>query len=294
MSRADVLQLAPRLTAIISHGELAVDEELLDRAPRLRIVASVSSGVDQLDLELMARRGVYATNARAHFAAATADCTLGLMLALLRRLPEGDRFVRSGRWRKFQPGRWDGILLHGKTLGLVGNGSIGRAVAARARAFGMKVIFHQRTPVADSSYRPLHRLLAEADIVSLHVPLNADSRGLIDDRRLRQMKRGAWLINLSRGQVVDEAALIRALDSGRLGGAALDVFAREPHVPAALRRHANVVLTPHLGGGTRESRHQAWSACVGDVARVLSGRRPLNPRNVPAPKNLLAPSILSQ
>lgn len=282
MPRVKVLQQAPELAAIISQGELRVDKELLDRAPQLQIVASASVGVDMLDLELMTLRGIFATNAPSHIAEATADCTLALLLALLRRLPEADRHVRAGRWRKFQPGRWDGALLRGKTLGLVGNGTIGRAVAVRARGFGLKVIHYQRTPGSAPGYRSLERLLAEADIVSLHVPLNADSRRLMNAARLRRMKRGAWLINVSRGQVVDESALIRALKSGRLAGAALDVFAREPRVPAALRRRHDVVLTPHLGGGTRESRLAAWKACVANVARVLAGHRPRNLLNAPA------------
>ncbi|MCW5549277.1 MAG: D-glycerate dehydrogenase [Opitutaceae bacterium] len=279
--RAEVLRLAPKLSAIISQGELQVDAELLARAPGLRIVASASVGVDKLDLGLMARHGVYATNAPDYFVEATADFTLGMIIALLRRLPKADRYVRAGQWRSFQPGAWDGRLLRDKTLGLVGYGAIGRAVARRAAGFGLKVIHYQRTRTAAPGYTPLNSLLARADIVSLHVPLNQDSRGMIGAAQLRKMKRGACLVNISRGPVLDEAALIKALASGRLSGAALDVFADEPRVPLALRRRDNVVLTPHMGGGTRESREQSCLTCARNVALVLAGRRPDNLQNLP-------------
>ncbi len=281
MPRAEVLRLAPKLAGIISQGELDIDRELLDRAKGLRIVASASVGVDRLDLKLMEQRGVYATNAPDYFVEATADFTLGMIIALLRRIPAADLYVRANQWRNFQPGAWDGTLLRGKVLGLIGYGAIGRAVAARAGAFGLRVLHHRRTPSSESGHTSLPRLLAAADIVSLHTPLNAASRGLINAARLRRMKRGAWLINASRGPVVDETALIRALDSGHLAGAALDVFADEPRVPAALRNHRNVVLTPHMGGGTGESRQHARLTCIRNVALALSGLRPGNLMNNP-------------
>ena len=282
MPRAEVLRLAPDLAGIINQAELRVDRELLGLAPHLRIVANVAIGVDNLDLPLMATHGVYATNTPHAFVEATADHTLGLILALARRLPEADRFVRSGSWQGFQPGVWDGALLAGKTLGLVGYGAIGRAVESRALAFGLRVLHYRRTPDPDPGYTPLDELLRESDFVSLHVPLNAASTRLIDAARLHRMKRGAGLINVSRGQVVDEAALVAALRSGHLAGAGLDVFENEPQVHPELLAMNNVVLTPHIGGGTRESRHQARHFCAENVARVLSGRRPLSALNEPA------------
>lgn len=281
MPRADVLRLAPKLDAIISQGELSVDSELLTRAPRLRIVASASVGVDKLDLTLMAQRGVYATNAPDYFVEATADYTLGAIIALLRRLPAADRFVRGGHWRRFQPGAWDGVLLRGKVLGLIGYGAIGQAVERRALGFGLHVLHYARTPTKRRGYTQLNQLLLRSDIVSLHVPLNPDSRGLMGKERIRQMKRGAYLINVSRGPVVDEAALLEALQSGHLGGAALDVFAEEPRVSLALRRQKNTVFTPHLGGGTAESRQESRLTCAGNVALALTGHRPNNLKNHP-------------
>lgn len=286
MPRSEVLRWAPKVAAIICRGELQVDAELLERAPHLRIVASASVGVDKLDLARMERQGVFATNAPDYFVEATADYTLGAIISLLRRLNEADRYVRRGQWRSFQPGAWDGALLRGKVLGLVGYGAIGQTVARRAAGFGLEVIHYRRTPSRDAGYTPLEQLLARSDIVSLHVPLNEDSRALIDEQRLRRMKPGACLVNVSRGQVVDEPALISALESGRLAGAALDVFADEPRVPLALRRLPNTLLTPHIGGGTVESRRHSSLTCARAVARVLSGQRPDNLKNNPSAGSL--------
>ncbi|MEN9402723.1 MAG: hypothetical protein RL091_1426 [Verrucomicrobiota bacterium] len=280
--RAEVLRLAPDLTGIINQAELRVDAELLALAPKLRIVANIAIGVDNLDLNLMARHGVYATNTPHAFVDATADLTLGMMLALARRLLDADRYVRSGAWTNFQPGAWDGALLGGKTLGIVGYGSIGQAVERRARAFGMRVVHYRRSTSTAPGSVSLDQLLRESDFVSLHMPLNADSQRLFTAERLARMKRGAYLINASRGRVVDEAALVAALQSGHLAGAGLDVFENEPQVHPGLLGRNDVVLTPHIAGGTRESRHNARHFCAENVARVLSGRPPVNALNQPA------------
>lgn len=283
MSREDVLKHAPTAAAIINQGELRVDRELLDAAPRLRIVANVAIGVDNMDRPLMASRGVFASNAPHAFVDATADLAFALVLAVARRLVEADRYARAGSWKSFQPGVWDGVLLQGKTLGLVGYGAIGRAVAARALAFGMRVLHYRRTPTGAPGYTTLDALLAESDFVSLHLPLNQDSRGLFNAACFSRMKRGAFLINTARGRVVEEQALVDALQSGHLAGAGLDVFEDEPRIHPALPAMKNVVLTPHLGGGTHESRCQARLVCIQDVARVLAGQPPLYPCNDPVP-----------
>lgn len=277
MPRAEVLRLAPTLAGIINQAELRVDAELLAAAPRLRVVANVAMGVNNLDLPALRARGIVATNVPEAFTESTADCTLGLILAVARRLVEADRYVRAGSWRGFQPGAWDGLLLSGRTLGLVGYGRIARAVEHRARAFGLEVIHYRRTPDGSPGYAPLEDLLARADIVSLHTPLNAESDRLIDAARLARMKRGAILINMARGRVVDEAALVAALQSGHLAGAGLDVFEDEPRVHPVLPTLPQVVLTPHLGGGTTQSRHEARLLCARNVAAVLQGRPALTP-----------------
>lgn len=281
MPRAEVLRLAADADAIVNQAELRVDAELLDAAPRLKIVANVALGTDNLDLELMARRGLWATNAPEAFVDATADCTLGLLLGVARRLHEADAYIRAGHWSGFQPGVWDGILLRGKTLGIVGLGKIGRAVAQRATAFGMRILGHSRRACADGSGVSLDTLLAESDVVSVHVPLTPETRHLFGPREFALMKGGAILLNMSRGRVVDEAALVQALESGHLAGAGLDVFAKEPQVHPALLRMPNVLLTPHIGGGTRESRLAARQLCAQNVALVLQNREPATPVNRP-------------
>ena len=283
MSRDEVMWHAPGLQGIINQAELQVDEALLDAAPQLRIVANVAIGVDNLDLDLMEKRGVWATNVPDAFVESTADCTLALILNLARRISQADRYVRAGQWPQdgFQPGVWDGMLLAGKTLGIIGYGRIGKAVAKRASAFDMRVIHHRRTRTDDPAFRSLDDLLAEADVVSLHTPLTASAHHLIDAARLRQMKRGAILINMARGAVAHEQALVDALLAGEIAGAALDVFEFEPKVHPALLQMPNVCLTPHIGGGTRESRAAARRLCAENVAAVLRGGRPLTPVNNP-------------
>lgn len=281
MPREEVLLLAPSLDGIINQAELRVDAELLERSPRLRIVANVARGYDNFDLERMSQRGVWATNAGDVFSESTADATLALILAVTRRIAEADRFVRRGQWKGFQPGLWDGMLLAGKTLGIVGYGSIGQAVRRRAEAFGMRVIFHRRTTTGDPAQKCLDEVIAESDILSLHCALTPETRGLVDGERLRHMKPGAILVNMARGPVVCEDALVAALTAGQLAGAGLDVFEREPAVHPRLLEMEQVVLTPHLGGGTRESRAAARRICAENVAAALRGQTPSHALNHP-------------
>jgi glyoxylate reductase len=281
MSRAELLRMAPTLAGILNQGELRGDSELLDSAPQLRVVANMSIGTDNLDLAALSLRGVWATNVPHVFAESTADCAMGLMLAVSRRLVEADTFVRGGTWSQFQPGRWDGPQLGGRTLGIVGFGKIGRAVGRRAEAFGMRVVHHTRRPTGESGYRALDDLVREADVVCLCLPFNADSNRLFDAARITRMKRGAILINVARGKIVEEGALVAALQSGHLYGAGLDVFENEPAVHPALLGMRQVVMTPHLGGGTIESRRIGRLHAAANIAAVLQGQRPLSPVNEP-------------
>lgn len=281
MPRAEVLRLAPELDGIINQAELRVDAELLEAAPRLKVVANVALGTDNMDLPLMASQGVWATNVLESFVDSTADCTMGLILCVARRLVEADRYVRSGRWKSFQPGVWDGMTLAGKTLGIIGYGRVGRAVEKRASAFGMNVIWNRRTFSADPGFRDLEQLLSESDFVSLHTPLTVETRHLLNAGRFARMKKGARLINMARGKVVDESAMVNALATGQLGGAGLDVFEFEPEVHPELLRSDQVVLTPHLGGGTQEARRSARLLCAQNVAAILTGKSPFTPVNDP-------------
>lgn len=281
LGRSEVIAALAEAVAIVNQSELRVDDELLASGPNLRIIANISRGFDNLDLEAMTRRGVWGSNVPDAFIAPTAEVTLGLILMVTRKLAEGAAFVRAGEWSSFEPGRWDGQTLVGKTIGLIGFGKIGQAVADRAASFGLDVIYYARTKVSHPIARrvPLDELLERADIVSLHVPLTPETRHLFDDATFSRMKPGAILINTSRGAVVEEAALIRALDTGRIAGAGLDVCEFEPRIPEELRRRTNVVITPHLGGGTRESRRAAREHAIANVVNVLAGHSPLSPLN---------------
>jgi glyoxylate reductase len=253
-----------------------VDAETLDRFPALRVVANYGAGYDLVDVEACRARGVAVTNTPGVTAAATADLTFGLILAVRRRIAAGDRFVRTGRWGSGwadEPLKGDEVS--GATLGIVGLGRIGRAVAQRALGFDMRVLHTRRTPDGEPGYRELDDLLAEADVVSLHVPLTDETRGLVDARRLALMRDGACLVNTSRGPVVDEPALVAELVSGRLR-AGLDVFAHEPDVPSELFGLDNVVMTPHLGTATQATREAMTRVLVDNLLAAERGEDPPN------------------
>jgi glyoxylate reductase len=284
-------EVRPHLTdceALVTWGFLRVDEALLDDAPRLRIVANVAVGYDNLDVAALERRGIWATNTPTDFAVPTAEVALGLMISVMRRIAEGERYVRAGAWQAPVPGRFDGPSLAGKRLGLVGFGAIAREVAVRARAFGMDVTYHarRRAPgeverALGATWLPFDDLLATADVLSLHVPLTDQTRHLIDAAALARMKPSAYLVNTARGKVVDEAALIRALRDGGLAGAGLDVFEGEPEVPGALLELPNVAIAPHLGGASIEGRRAAQRTALANVLAVLRDGDPLTPVNRP-------------
>jgi glyoxylate reductase len=247
-----------------------VDERTLELLPSLRVVANYGVGYDDVDVEACARHGVAVTNTPGVLDAATADLAFALVLAVRRRIVEGDRHVRDGRWGSgWAEPSFLGDEVSGATIGIVGFGRIGRAVARRAQAFDMRVLHARRHP--DDESTPLDELLAEADVVSLHVPLTEETRGLIDARRLGLMRDGACLVNTARGAVVDEEALVRELVAGRLR-AGLDVFAHEPRVPRELLDLPNVVLTPHVGSATGATREAMTRVLVDNLLAARVGR----------------------
>lgn len=256
-----------------------VDAPLLEGAPRLRHLASYGIGVNHLDLGACRARGLCVTNTPDVVTAATADHAWALLLAAARRVAEGDRVIRAGGWTSVDPGWMLGTEVSGKTLGLVGFGRIGQAVAQRAAGFGMRLLYAapREAGFPGAQRVELDALLEASDLVSLHVPLTPATDGLIDRARLARMKPGAILVNTARGQVVDDAALAEALASGRLAAAGLDVFREEPRVPEAFLRLPNVVLTPHLGSGTRETRTAMTRMVLDEVARVAAGEAPRHP-----------------
>jgi lactate dehydrogenase-like 2-hydroxyacid dehydrogenase len=251
---------------------------------RARIVANFGVGYNHIDMKAARRLGFVVTNTPDVLTDDTADLAIALMLAVARRMGEGERQLRAGNWTGWRPTHLMGTRVTGKTLGIVGFGRIGQAVARRARSgFGMSVLFASRGPVADevvagaaagAEQRPLDALLAEADFVSLHVPATPATYHLIDARRLRMMRRNAFLINTARGDVVDEAALIDALQAGTIAGAGLDVYQQEPSVPEALMALTNVVLLPHLGSATMESRTAMGMRAVENLVAFFEGREP--------------------
>jgi glyoxylate reductase len=257
---------------------VANDPVPLELLPVLKIVANFGVGYDRIDVAACAAKGVTVTNTPGVLDAATADLALGLIMAVRREIVVADRFVRSAGWS----GSWsEGGLaeeLSGSTLGIVGLGRIGSAVARRARGFDLRVLYTQRGPIDSElgEYRELDALLAESNLVSIHAPLTPETEGLIDARRLALLRDGAVFVNTARGEIVDEEALVAELVSGRIS-AGLDVFAHEPEVPAELLELPNVVLTPHIGSATRQTREAMTRLVVDNLLAVERGEPPLTP-----------------
>ena len=259
-----------------------IDAAAIAAGNQLRVIATVAVGFDNIDLTAAATRGIVVTNTPDVLTGATAELTWALILAVTRRLGEGERVIRRGAWTGWTFDFMLGTELRGKQLGIIGAGRIGRAVAAVAPAFGMRAVFAARrggdaSGPETADVLPLDQLLLSSDVVSLHVPMREDTRHLIDRRALARMKRSAFLINTSRGPVVDEAALVWALEERLIAGASLDVYEREPRVHEGLLSRENVCLVPHLGSATRETRATMADLAVRNVVAVLRGRPAITP-----------------
>ena len=249
-----------------------VDREVIHAAPALKIVANIAVGYDNIDLAAARERGIAVTNTPDVLTEAVAEFTWALILAIARRVTEGDRVTRSGAWKGWALDFMLGTELRGKQLGIIGAGRIGRAVAVKAPAFGMKVAFAKRDMSIDE-------LLVTSDVISIHAPGTPETKHLINKRTLARMKRSALLVNTARGSIVDEEALAWALDERLIAGAALDVYEREPQVHPGLKKHEHVILAPHLGSATRETRTAMAHLAVRNVLAVLAGDEPLTPVN---------------
>ncbi|MFN0026958.1 MAG: 2-hydroxyacid dehydrogenase [Acidimicrobiales bacterium] len=254
-----------------------IDGTLLDACPNLRVVANMAVGYDNVDVAACVERGVVVTNTPDVLTDATADLTWALILATARRTGEAERLVRRGDWGGWRPGELLGVGLNGKTLGIIGMGKIGSAVARRAVGFDMDVVYHNRHPVPDAAatYLPLGELLRSADVVVLNAPSTPETRHLIDEAALVCMKSTALLINTARGPLIDEAALARALRQGVIAGAGLDVYELEPTIHPDLFGLDNVVLLPHLGSATHEARGAMVQLACDNLVAVLTGQQPL-------------------
>lgn len=273
--RAELLAGVERAEGLLCMLTDRVDAELLAAAPRLRVVSSVSVGLDHVDLAAATRRGIPVGNTPGVLTETTAELAFALLLAAGRRIVEADRFVRRGDWREWTPDLLLGRDLAGSTLGVIGLGGIGRAVAERARAFGMRVVGWNRTPreVPGVESDTLEAVLRRSDFVTLHLALAPETRGLIGRRELGWMRRGAVLVNTARGGIVDEDALAGALRSGQLAAAAFDVFEEEP-LPeqSPLLDAPNLVLAPHIGSATLRTRERMADLAIENLEAALGGR----------------------
>jgi glyoxylate reductase len=288
--REEVLRRAKDKEGMICLLTEKVNEELLRNAPKLRIAANVAVGFDNIDVAACTKRNVAATNTPGVLDETTADFAWTLMMAVARRLAEGEALARSGKWTNWDLDQLVGADVWGKTLGIVGFGRIGRAVARRASGFQMKVIYTDAVRAAEdmekelrAEFRELNALLAESDFVSVHVPLLPETRGLFDSAKFYRMKPTAFLINTSRGPVVDEAALVAALEAKKIAGAALDVYENEPFIHPGLKR-ANVVLAPHIASASLETRTKMACMAAENVVALFKGQQPANILNPEALK----------
>lgn len=280
----DLLATIPEFHALVVRSRTKVTREVLERGRLLRVVGRSGVGLDNIDVAAARERSIEVVYAPGASAVSVAELAIGLILSLARRIPEADASTRAGRWER---SRFLGTELAAKTLGIIGLGNIGCEVARRAVGFCMRIVFHDPLRPRDAHCVPearevsLSTLLEISDIVSVHVPLREETRNLIGAEALDRMKRGAYLVNTARGGIVDEAALLSALRSGRLAGAALDVFAAEPPVGSALLAEPNVIATPHIGASTREAQERVSGEVARAVIRVLSGTASPTEREVP-------------
>lgn len=284
LPKAELMKRLASRDGLICQIVDTIDDAVLAAAPALKVVSNIAVGYNNIDVPAARRRGVVVTNTPDVLTETTADFTWALLLAAARRVVEADHYARSGQWKKWA---WDllwGMDVHGKTLGVLGFGRIGRAVARRALGFGMRVLYHDevRAP-ADverelrASYADQDTVLSEADFVSVHTPFLAETRHLINERSLKRMKKTAILVNAARGPVMDEAAVAQALREGWIAGAGLDVFEEEPTIHPGLRDLKNVVLAPHIASASFDTRLAMATLAVKNCLAVIDGKPPITP-----------------
>src|SRR6059036_2104440 len=284
LSKAELVSRLKGKDGLICHIISTIDEEVLASAPTLKVVANVAVGYNNIDVAAARRRGVIVTNTPDVLTETTADFAWTMLMAAARRVVEADHYARSGEWKSW---KWDllwGADVYGKTLGVLGFGRIGRAVARRASGFSMRILYHDAVRAEASAERelsatfaPKETLLAEADFVTVHTNLTAETRHLIDEAALRRMKKTAVLVNAARGPIVDEAALVRALREGWIAGAGLDVFEDEPTIHPGLLPLPNVVLAPHIASASRDTRTGMAILAVRNCVAVLEGKPAITP-----------------
>ena len=290
MERSRFLEMVRDKEGLLCMITDRINEDLLRQAPRLKAIANMAVGYDNIDVKVASREKIPVSNTPGVLTDATADLAFALILAVARRLVEGDHMTREGKFRFWAPMYFLGHEVSGKTLGIVGLGRIGKAVARRAKGFNMEILYHSRTRMSpeqekelEVAYCDMDILLSRVDFVSLHVPLTPDTRHLVGEKELAMMRKTAYLINTSRGPVVDEKALVAALEKGTIAGAGLDVYEKEPDLIPGLKELDNVVLLPHIGSATVETRTKMALKAAENLLAGLRGDRPpdcLNWRSV--------------
>ncbi|MEC4677216.1 MAG: D-glycerate dehydrogenase [Nitrospirota bacterium] len=283
LSKPEIITGVQEAEGMISMLSDVIDHEVLEAAPKLKIVSNYAVGYNNIDLETAKVQNITVTNTPGVLTETTADLALALLMAVARRIPEANEWVKSGQWSGWAPTEMMGTDIYGQHLGLIGMGRIAQAVARRARGFGMRISYFSRRQLPatleadlDVRYLPLFEVIEKADYLSLHVPLNDSTHHLIDRKALHRMKKTAFLINTARGAVVDEAALCEALTSAQIAGAGLDVFEAEPIISSALLRLKNVVTLPHIGSASLRTREKMGMIVFQNLSAVFSGKKPPN------------------
>lgn len=288
IERDELLRRVQQANALVTYLEDRIDSALMDQAPHLQAIANVAVGFDNIDIKEATSRGIIATNTPGVLTNATADLAFSLLLAVSRRIAESDRYVRAGRWKSWSADLMLGVEVAEKTLRIVGMGRIGEAVAKRARAFGMNIVYTRRAGqendarlLAEYGARrvTLDQLLSSSDFISLHSPLTPQTKHMIGAKEFAMMKPSCILINTARGAVVDQPSMVKALVDRKIAGAGLDVFDGEPEVPAELIALENVVLTPHIGSATYETRQRMAEMAAAGLIQIFQGHLPDNAIN---------------
>ena len=283
LTKEEMLKRVKDADAVITQLRDPVDKEFIDAGKKLKIIANYAVGYNNINVEYAKSKGIYVTNTPGVLTEATADIAWALILAVARKIISADRFVREGKFKGWKPKLFLGYEIHGKTLGIIGMGRIGQAVARRALGFGMKIIYHNRKRLPEeiekkysASYVDLETLLKNSDFISINVPLTDETYHLLDEKRLNLLKPNAILVNTARGPVVDEKALYKLLKEGKIAGAGFDVYENEPFLTPGLEKLENVVLLPHIGSATFETRSKMSIMVAENVINALEGRKPKN------------------